>query len=62
MFMQATMSPPPAAVPVVAAPILLEFFLVQGVGFRCLAYLDPAGCWRDALSNEELVGDIQIAG
>ena len=33
---------------------------VQGVGFRCSAYRDPAGKWHDAFTNDELYGEIQI--
>jgi hypothetical protein len=40
--------------------LLIEFFLVQGVGFRCTAYCDPVGKWRDAFTNAELPGEVQI--
>lgn len=39
---------------------LTKFFMVQGVGFRCVAYRDQKGRWRDALNNGELFGDIRI--
>lgn len=42
------------------SPFLIEFFTVQGVGFRCSAYRDQAGNWRDAFTNDELFGEIQI--
>jgi hypothetical protein len=42
------------------APFIIEFFMVQGVGFRCAAYRDPDGRWREAFNNEELFGEIQI--
>ena len=41
---------------------LLEFFLVQGMGFRCVAYRDRHGQWRDALNNQELLGEISVVG
>lgn len=46
--------------PAEAAPFLIEFFTVQGPGFRCAAYCDQQGRWRNAFNNEELFGDIQI--
>lgn len=46
--------PPPLAGDVEVAPILMEHFMVQGVGFCCLAYFDEDGKWRDALTDEEL--------
>jgi hypothetical protein len=48
---------PPAPAP---TPFIFEFFMVQGMGFRCMAYCDQAGCWRNALNNEELTGEIRI--
>jgi hypothetical protein len=41
-------------------PFIIQFYLVQGVGFRCPAYCDQAGQWRDAITNEELPGEIHI--
>lgn len=40
------------------SPFVVEFFMVQGIGFRCMAYCDQDGKWRNALSHEELWGDI----
>jgi hypothetical protein len=59
------MMPPLVPVPVVAGltedtPFIIEFYMVQGVGFRCAAYRDQDGKWRDAFNNEELFGEIQI--
>ncbi len=42
------------------SPFVLEFFMVEGVGFRCMAYCDKDGKWRNAFTNEELFGDIYI--
>lgn len=53
----------PAAVakrPTDALPALMEFVMVQGVGFRCIAYRDAEGRWRNAFNNEELFGEIRI--
>lgn len=41
---------------------LIEFKLVQGPGYRCAAYCDEFGQWRNADNNEELHGDIQVLG
>jgi hypothetical protein len=42
------------------SPFILEFFIVQGPGFRCMAYCDEGGAWRNAFNNEELLGEINI--
>lgn len=34
--------------------------MVEGVGFRCMAYCDKNGKWRNAFNNEELFGDIYL--
>ena len=46
--------------PAEASPFLIEFFMVQGPGYRCVAYCDEDGRWRDACSHEELYGHIRI--
>jgi hypothetical protein len=43
-----------------ASPFLLEFFMVQGMGFRCMAYRNIDGKWRGAFNDEELPGTIRI--
>jgi hypothetical protein len=43
-----------------ASPFLVEFFMVQGMGFRCMAYRGGDGSWRRAFYNEELAGCIRI--
>jgi hypothetical protein len=45
-----------------ASPFLVEFFMVQGIGFRCMAYRDAEGRWRTAFEHEELTGSIQVLG
>jgi hypothetical protein len=42
------------------SPFLVEFFMVQGAGFRCMAYQDDEGRWRRAFDNAELAGRISI--
>jgi hypothetical protein len=42
------------------SPFTLEFFWVQGIGFKSMAYRDAAGRWREAFRNGELPGPIQI--
>ncbi len=41
-------------------PFSFRFFMVQGINFRCAAYRDRQGRWRDALNQDELFGDIQV--
>jgi hypothetical protein len=43
------------------SPFLLEFFMVQGFGFRCMAYRDDYGRWRTAFDNQELAGHVWIS-
>lgn len=43
-----------------ASPFLLEFFMVEGKGFRGMAYCDQEGKWHKAFNNEELRGAISI--
>lgn len=42
------------------SPFIFEFFLVQGVNFRCMAYRDGTGKWRGAFNNMELPGFIRV--
>ena len=42
------------------SPFTTEFFWVEGLGFKCMAYRDPAGKWREAFCNGELPGPIQV--
>lgn len=46
--------------PAETSPFLIEFFVVQGPGFRCVGYCDQEGRWHNAFDNEELFGDIKI--
>jgi hypothetical protein len=41
-------------------PPIGQTALVQGDGFRCLAYRDKDGKWRDAFHKRELKGSIQV--
>ncbi|HEV2453955.1 MAG TPA: hypothetical protein VGY98_06815 [Verrucomicrobiae bacterium] len=46
----------------VASPFVHEFFMVQGSGFRCMAYRNQDGKWRGAFDDEELTGAIRVLG
>jgi len=43
-----------------ASPFIHEFFMVQGSGFRCMAYRNQDGKWRGAFDHEELPGAIRV--
>lgn len=44
------------------SPFEQEFFMVQGIGFRCMAYRNGDGKWRGAFDDEELPGAIRVLG
>lgn len=46
----------------VCSPFVLEFFMVQGSGFRCMAYRNQEGKWHGAFDDEELPGAIRVLG
>jgi hypothetical protein len=35
-------------------------FIVQCVGFRCMAYRDSKGQWRDYFNDDEIAGEVTI--
>ena len=43
-----------------ASPFIIEFFMVQGTGFRCMAYRHRDGKWHGAFDNEELPGAVRV--
>lgn len=45
-----------------ASPFLVEFFMVQGVGFKCMAYMGFDGKWHAAFTNSTLPGNIRVLG
>jgi hypothetical protein len=49
-----------AAVADAGSPFLVEFFMVQGIGFQCMAYRNSDGKWRGAFDNRELPGAIRV--
>jgi hypothetical protein len=51
-----------AAVKDSGSPFLVEFFMVQGIGFQCMAYRNSDGKWRGAFDNRELPGAIRVLG
>jgi hypothetical protein len=42
------------------SPFILEFFMVQGSGYICMAYRNHDGKWRGAFDNKELPGAIRV--
>lgn len=42
------------------SPFLVEFFMVQGIGFKCMAYRNSEGKWRTAFDDIELPGTIRV--
>ena len=49
-----------AETPADTSPFIVEFFMVRGPGFRCMAYCGADARWHNAFNDEELFGDIQI--
>ena len=43
-----------------ASPFVVEFFMVQGAGFQCMAYRNGDGKWREAFHDDELPGVIRV--
>lgn len=43
-----------------ASPFVLEYFMVQGSGYICMAYRNDDGKWRGAFDNRELPGAIRV--
>lgn len=43
-------------------PFVLEFFMVQGNGYRCMAYRNADGKWRGAFDDEVLPGAVRVLG
>ena len=42
------------------SPFIIEFFMVQGAGFKCMAYLNDDGKWHEAFNGEVLPGAIRV--
>lgn len=42
------------------SPFDLEYFMVQGSGYICMAYRNGDGKWRGAFDNMELPGSIRV--
>lgn len=51
---------PGANDPCGVSPFVLEFFMVQGIGFQCMAYLGGDGKWHQAFNGQELPGMIRL--
>ena len=43
-----------------ASPFVTEFFMVQGLGYRGMAYCDRDGMWRNAFNHFPLMGRIDL--
>jgi hypothetical protein len=43
-----------------SSPFLIEFFTVQALGARCMAYRCQDGKWRRAFDHMELPGYIRV--
>lgn len=55
------MAPEPAFVPPSGpSPFLVEFFMVRGIGFQCMAYRGSDGRWFSAFNGQELPGTIRV--
>lgn len=44
------------------SPFLVEFFMVQGPGFQCMAYRGGDGKWRAAFNHQLLPDSIRVLG
>ena len=42
------------------SPFILEFFMVQGAGFRCMAYRNGDGKWHEAFNDRELPEAVRL--
>jgi hypothetical protein len=42
------------------SPFVLEFFMVQGIGFQCMAYRGGDGKWHQAFNDQELPGAVSL--
>jgi hypothetical protein len=42
------------------SPFLVEFFMVQGPGFKCMAYRNGDGIWHEAFAHIKLPGQIRV--
>jgi hypothetical protein len=42
------------------SPFLVEYFMVQALGFRGMAYCDQEGRWRNVSNNDQLLGRIYL--
>jgi hypothetical protein len=60
MARKAIMLPPPT--PFAKPPVLVQYEIVEGPGYRCVAYCDEDGRWRSASNHQELRGEIRILG
>jgi len=52
----------PSAVskPAETSPFVVQFFMVQSLGFRGMAYCDQDGAWRNAFNHSRLFGRVYL--
>jgi hypothetical protein len=43
-------------------PFIIEFVMVEGINFKCMAYLDKNETWRNAYNNAELIEPVRVLG
>jgi len=51
-----------AAVKDSECPFIIEFVMVEGINFKCMAYQDKNETWRNAYNNAELIEPIRVLG
>lgn len=44
------------------SPFIIEFVMVEGINFKCMAYLDKNDIWRNAYNNAELMEPVRVLG
>ena len=54
MIHQTIMPQPPVSAGDETSPFVVEFYMVRGTDFVCMAYYDKDGKWRNAFSHHEL--------
>jgi hypothetical protein len=43
-------------------PFIIEFVMVEGINFKCMAYQDKNDTWRNAYNNAELMEPVRVLG
>jgi hypothetical protein len=58
--MSQSQTAPLAAEQIEESPFVIEFFMVQALGFRGMAYLDADSKWRRAFDDAPVYGPVKI--